>query len=77
MPGYGQPVEGRKVTFGCFYPISFKGGGGIQTTNSAGQITFACPVDSGPLARYLFVAAGTDSPDRLHTSDLRIFKLGQ
>jgi hypothetical protein len=71
------PIDGRKIIFGCFYPISFKETGGVQTSNAAGQITFTCPVDTETPARYLFVAAGTDSLDHLHIADLRIFKLGQ
>jgi hypothetical protein len=77
LGGNRLPVEGRKVSFACFYPISFKDVGGVQTTNSAGQMTFTCPEASNEPERYLMVAAGTTNPDHLHTSDLRIFKLGQ
>jgi len=75
--GDHRPIEGRKVAFGCFYPISFKEGNGFQTTDASGQISFSCPAVSGAPARYLFVAAGTDSPEHLRACDLRIFKLGQ
>jgi len=77
LGGDHLPIEGRKVSYGCFYPISFKEGKGTLTTNAAGQIIFSCPVVNGAPARYLFVAAGTDSPEYRRTSDLRIFKLGQ
>ena len=49
----------------------------MLTTNDAGEITFSCPVSAGAPDRYLFVAAGTDSPELRRTADLRIFKLGQ
>ncbi len=65
----------RKVDFGCFDPIHFGERQGTIVTDASGMGSFSClPLSRSP-AQYIYVAAGTDSPDRVRTSDLRIFKL--
>jgi hypothetical protein len=76
MGADGGPVPPRKVYFGCFFPISFREGQGMVTT-SQGRADFSCPVGPEEKDRYLYIAAGTDSPERVRTSDLRIFKVGK
>jgi hypothetical protein len=46
-------------------------------TDAGGSATFACLPISPPPSRYMYVAAGTDTPERVRVSDLRIFKLGR
>jgi hypothetical protein len=45
-------------------------------TDARGEVTLTCPLSSAREDRYLFVAAGTDDPDRVRASDMRLFKLG-
>lgn len=71
-----HPLTQRKVYYGCFFPISFGEARGTLTTNDSGQGTFTCQTTPEPHDRYIFVAAGTDRPEHVRTSDLRIFKLG-
>jgi hypothetical protein len=75
--GLDHPIAGRKVYVGCFCPVSFREGQDALTTNESGEIAFSCPALPESRDRYLFVAAGTDSPERRRTADLRIFKLGR
>jgi hypothetical protein len=75
--GLHHPVTGRKVYFGCFDPVLFGEQQGVTTTNLSGQADFSCRSIQPAPHQYLYVAAGTDSPDRVRTSDLRIFKLGK
>ncbi len=72
-----HPIAQRKVYFGCFFPVSFREGQGTLTTNETGQVSFSCPAVPETRDRYVFVAAGTDSPERMRTADLRIFKLSR
>jgi hypothetical protein len=75
--GRDHPIANRKVLLGCFYPVSFHEGRDQQTTNDAGEVTFSCPAAPESRDRYLFIAAGTDSPERSRAADLRIFVLGR
>ena len=72
-----HPIPQRKVYYGCFYPISFREGEGTLMTDADGRGTFACPPVPESRGRYVFVAAGTDSPERARTSDMRVFTLGR
>jgi hypothetical protein len=71
------PIRQRRVHFGCFDPVSFGERMGSAVTDTSGQVVFSCSPMSPAPRQYLFVAAGTDSDDRVRTSDLRIFKLAQ
>jgi hypothetical protein len=71
--GKNVPIGNRKVYWGCFYPISFREAQGIQTTGADGKLSFHCSVSPEAKDRYIFVAAGTDSPDRVRSGNLRIF----
>jgi hypothetical protein len=73
--GNHLPIAGRKVTYGFFYPLTMRDVSSVQTTSISGQISIACPLPPRPEDRYLYVAAGTDSPEHIHTSDLQIFTL--
>ena len=76
--GLHHPVTQCKVYYGCFDPVGFGENQGTVNTDAAGAAVFSClPSVSSAKAGlpYLYVAAGTDSPDRVRTSDLRIFKL--
>jgi hypothetical protein len=75
--GLRHPIGNRKVNYGCFYPISFKESRGTLTTGASGQVTFVCSVAPEPRDRYVFIAVGTDSLEKVRSSDLRIFKLGK
>jgi len=70
-----HPIAQRKVDFGCFDPVHFGEQQGAIITDIQGVAVFSClPLTPSP-ARYVFVAAGTESPERLRASDLRIFEL--
>jgi hypothetical protein len=75
--GDNQPIAQRKVYYGCFYPVSFQEAKGVVTTDSQGFAVFNCPASTRAEDRYLYVAAGTDSPERVRAADLRIFQLGR
>ncbi len=72
-----HPLAQRKIYYGCFDPAGFGERQGIVSTDAGGSATFSClPIEPAP-SRYLYVAAGTDSPERARSSDFRIFKLGR
>ncbi len=72
-----QPIAKRKIQFGCFEPLHFAERQGTLVTDAEGAVSFSClPLTPAP-GPYLYVAAGTDSPDRIRTSDMKVFKLGQ
>ncbi|MFA5975320.1 MAG: glycoside hydrolase family 2 TIM barrel-domain containing protein [Elusimicrobiota bacterium] len=71
-----EPIAQRKVHFGFFYPISLRETQGILLTDDQGRATLTCSLPPEPKDQYLFVAAGTDSPDRVRAGDMRIFRLG-
>ena len=75
--GDGQPVAKRNVLFGCFYPVSGLEDQGTATTDSTGLATFTCTMPKDRPERYLYAAAGTDSPEHVRSGDLRIFELGR
>lgn len=75
--GYHQPLVQRKVYYGFFYPLSLRESQGSQLTNDKGEVALVCPLPPQPNDRYLFVSAGTDSPDRIRSGDMRIFTLGK
>jgi hypothetical protein len=77
LDGNGKPAAQRKVDYGCFDPIRFGERQGTLITDASGGVSFSClPITPMP-TQYLYVAAGTESPERARTSDLRIFKLSQ
>jgi len=72
--GQQKPIAGRKVDYGCFDPVRF---GENQGTAVTDVIAFSClPISPAP-TQFIYVAAGTNSPERARTSDLRIFQLGK
>lgn len=73
----GQPIGLRKVDYGCFYAVSFRESMGTLSTTANGQVSFRCPPPANSKDRRLFVAAGTDSPERVRTGDIQIFALKQ
>lgn len=73
--GEQKPLAQRKVYLGCFFPAGWREGEGTLTTNPQGEVTFTCPVSPREGDHYMFMAAGTDSPERVRTSDMRLFKL--
>ena len=66
--GDEQPIAARKVLYGCFYPVSFQESEGTVVTDAAGLATFTCPTPTAGPERYLYAAAGTDSPDHVHAA---------
>ncbi len=75
--GSRHPIDKRKVYYGCFSPIGFGERQGTAITNVKGEAFFSClPMEPEP-ARYIFAAAGTDSPDRVRVADLRVLKLSR
>ncbi len=77
LDGLRRPIADRKVYFGCFDPVAFGERLGQVTTNASGEASFACQPVSPTPTRYIFAAAGTENPDRVRVSDLRVFKLGR
>jgi hypothetical protein len=77
MDGHHHPLAHRKVFFGFFYPITLHEAQGMQLTNDAGEITISNPRPPQPEDRYLYVCAGTDSPERIRSGDMRIFTIGK
>ena len=75
--GQYKPIAQRKVYFGFFYPLTLRETQGMQMTNDTGEIIVANPLAPLPEDQYLYVSAGTDSPDHVRTGDMRIFKLGK
>jgi hypothetical protein len=75
--GNRQVLPERKVQFGCFFPISMRESSGTVKTDHFGKATLSCPVAPRETDRYLFVAAGTDSPEKVRTGDMRIYTLGK
>lgn len=74
----GQPLARRKVTYGCYYPISGREASGVLTTDGAGLLDFNCPPPpNGRHDRYLYAAAGTESTEHVKTGDLRIFTIAR
>ena len=77
LNGPGKPIDQRKIYFGCFYPLSFGQAHAVISTDAQGQAIFVCPEEPAPEDRFIYVAAGTDSPERVRTCDMKIFKLGK
>ncbi|OGR89604.1 MAG: hypothetical protein A2992_07610 [Elusimicrobia bacterium RIFCSPLOWO2_01_FULL_59_12] len=75
--GHQRPIARRKVFFGCYFPSGWRESSGVQVTNAQGDITLTCTVPPRAGDRFLFVAAGTDSPDRVRAGDMRLFRLGE
>src|SRR5262249_46582283 len=75
--GEQRPIPNRKVYFGFFYPAGWREAQGTQISDAHGDVTLTCPLPPHSDDRFVFVAAGTDSPDRVRTGDMRLFKLGQ
>jgi hypothetical protein len=75
--GQKKPIPNRKVYFGCFYPISMRESFGMLTTNTKGEVAIACTESPRAEDAYVFVAAGTDSPERVRAGDMKIFSLGR
>jgi hypothetical protein len=71
-----NPIVKRKVYFGYFFPSGWREAQGAVTTDEHGEVTLTCPLRPNNDDHYLFVAAGSDSPDQIRTSDMRLFKLG-
>lgn len=71
-----EPIPRRKVHVGFFYPISMRETQGTQLTDKDGRVTILCPLPPQANDKYLFVAVGADSPDRVRTGDMHIFQLG-
>jgi hypothetical protein len=71
-----KPIVNRKIYFGFFFPSGWRDMKGLVTTDSQGEAILACPLLPRSDDHYLFVAAGTDSPDAIRTGDMRLFKLG-
>jgi len=76
VDGKYHPIAGRAIAFGCFYPLSLIEGQASATTAADGQASFSCPRPPAPGDRYVFIAAGTRSPDRIQAGDMKIFRLG-
>ncbi len=72
-----RPLVQRKIYFGFFYPITLRETQGTQMTDSAGEITITSSLKPQAEDRFLYVSAGTDSPERVRTGDMRIFTLGK
>jgi hypothetical protein len=72
-----QPIAQRKVDVGCFYPISMRESQATIKTDAAGRVAFQCTVAPQAKDVYVFVAAGTDSPERVRAGDMRIYQLGR
>ncbi len=75
LDGEFNPIARRKIYYGCFDPVRFGESQGTLTANDHGTVTFSC-ADAHP-SSYLYVAAGTDSPEHVRAADLRIFKVRQ
>lgn len=73
--GEGQAAANRAVTAGCYLPVSGQEQVLKLKTGLAGTTAFSCDPVPGPKDRYLFVAAGTDSPQRVRAFDLQLFEL--
>ncbi len=73
--GQRHPLVQRKVHFGFFYPLTLREAQGTAVTDASGRLTLTCPIPPQSADRYLYVAAGTDSPERVRSGDLRIFSL--
>ncbi len=76
LDGRYHPIAARKITFGCFYPVSLKESQGSVTTTADGQASFVCLPSDNSQERYVFAAAGTEGADRVRVGDMKIFKLG-
>jgi len=77
LDGRYKPVVRRKVYFGFFYPLTLRDTQGSEMTNEAGEIIVANSLAPQPEDRFLYVSAGTDSPDRVRAGDMRIFTIGK
>ena len=73
--GKGHTLAKRRVAFGCFFPLSLKESKGSVLTDLSGQARWTCAALPAKDDRYLMIAAGTDSPDKVRTGDMRIFEL--
>jgi hypothetical protein len=71
-----QPIANRKVYFGFFFPAGWRQSQGTLLTDARGEALLTTPLLARPDDHHLFVAAGTDNPDRVRTGDMRLFKLG-
>jgi len=76
--GNHRPIPGRKVTIGFFYPLSQRESESVLTTDAGGRIRTRCALAPRvPEDDYLYVSAGTSSPENVRAGDLRIFRLGR
>ena len=73
--GQGRALAKRPVQFGCFFPISLKESKGTVLTDASGLARWTCATLPAKDDRYMYIAAGTDSPDKIRTGDMRIFEL--
>lgn len=76
LDGGGKPLANRKINFGFFLPVTMRETGGTQTTNATGEVTLTCSLALKKDDRFLLLAAGTRSPDRVTAGDMRLFALG-
>jgi len=72
-----RPIAQRKVYFGFFFPSGWRETQGVQLTDAQGEATLSCSILPEDRDHFLFVAAGTDSPDRVRAGDMRLFELGR
>lgn len=69
-----KPLANRKIVSGCFYPVSLRESRGTGATDESGRVAIHC---SAPAAedRYVYVAAGGNTPDLVRIGDWQIFEL--
>jgi hypothetical protein len=70
-----KPIPNRKVHYGFFFPNGWRESQGTVTTDARGEAILVAPLRPRDDDQYVFVAAGTDSPDRVRASDMRLFTL--
>ena len=71
-----HPLAQRKIYYGFFLPSDWREAQGTGTTDDHGEVLITCPLTLNADNHYLYVAAGTDNPDHVRASDMRLFKIG-
>jgi hypothetical protein len=70
-----HPITQRKVVYGIYLPLTGRQAQGTLLTDERGQVRLTSPLTLQTKDQLIFVAAGTDSPDRVRAGDMRVFQL--
>jgi hypothetical protein len=75
LDGGHRPIAHRKIHYGFFFPVSRRESEGIGTSDVDGLARLRCSIAPSSDDPYVLVAAGTDSPDRVRSGDMRLFSI--